>query len=221
MQPPLEPHRSRRILQPIERISEVLFGLIMVLTFTGSLSVADAGRDDVRTMLIAALGCNLAWGIIDGVLYLMGALAASGSGLTAVRAVRRAGTAADAHRHIAEVLPAEVATALGPDELEAIRMRLLAQPEQPGRPSLSTQDWKGAAGVVLLVFVSTLPVALPFVFMREPLPALRVSNAIAIALLYAGGRIFGRLTGRSPGWAGLGMVALGAGLVSLTIALGG
>ena len=37
----------------------------MVLTFTGSLSVAEAGRDDVRTMLIGALGCNLAWGIID------------------------------------------------------------------------------------------------------------------------------------------------------------
>ena len=46
----------------------------MVLTFTGSLSVAEAGRDDVRTMLIGALGCNLAWGIIDGVLYLMGCL---------------------------------------------------------------------------------------------------------------------------------------------------
>src|SRR5256885_2262829 len=63
---------SKRVLEPIDRVSEVLFGLIMVLTFTGSLSVAEAGRDDVRTMLIGALGCNLAWGIIDGVLYLTG-----------------------------------------------------------------------------------------------------------------------------------------------------
>jgi hypothetical protein len=53
----------------------------MVLTFTGSLSVAEAGRDDVRTMLIGALGCNLAWGIIDGVLYLMGCLADKGRNL--------------------------------------------------------------------------------------------------------------------------------------------
>jgi len=59
-------------------MSEVLFGLIMVLTFTGSLSVAEAGRDEVRTMLIGALGCNLAWGIIDAVLYLMGSLAERG-----------------------------------------------------------------------------------------------------------------------------------------------
>ena len=63
---------ARRVLEPHERISEVLFGLIMVLTFTGSLSVAEAGREDVRTMLIGALGCNLAWGIIDAVFYLMG-----------------------------------------------------------------------------------------------------------------------------------------------------
>ena len=69
---------SKRVLEPIDRVSEVLFGLIMVLTFTGSLSVAEAGRDDVRTMLIGALGCNLAWGIIDGVLYLMGCLAEKG-----------------------------------------------------------------------------------------------------------------------------------------------
>ncbi len=61
---------SKRVLDPVERVSEVLFGLIMVLTFTGSLSVAKAGRDDIRTMLIGALGCNIAWGIIDGVLYL-------------------------------------------------------------------------------------------------------------------------------------------------------
>jgi hypothetical protein len=56
---------SKRVLEPTDRVSEILFGLIMVLTFTGSLSVAEAGRDDVRTMLIGALGCNLAWGIID------------------------------------------------------------------------------------------------------------------------------------------------------------
>jgi hypothetical protein len=56
---------SRRVLDPIDRVSEVLFGPIMVLTFTGSLSVAEAGRDDVRTMLIGAPGCSVAWGIID------------------------------------------------------------------------------------------------------------------------------------------------------------
>jgi len=36
-------------------ITEILFALIMVLTFTCSFSVAGAGREQVRTMLIGAL----------------------------------------------------------------------------------------------------------------------------------------------------------------------
>jgi hypothetical protein len=89
----------KRVLDPIDRVSEVLFGLIMVLTFTGSLSVAEAGRDDVRTMLVGALGCNLAWGIIDGVLYLMGSLGEKGRALLAFRAVRKAADPKQA-RHV-------------------------------------------------------------------------------------------------------------------------
>ena len=46
--------RPTRVLDPSDRIAEVLFGLIMVLTFTGSLSIAEAGREDIRAMLIGA-----------------------------------------------------------------------------------------------------------------------------------------------------------------------
>src|SRR5262245_54490007 len=100
----------KRILDPNERISEVLFGLIMVLTFTGSLSVAEAVRDDVRTMLIGALGCNLAWGIIDGVLYLMGCLSEKGQNLMTLQAVRRATDPQKAQGLIAGALPRVVAS---------------------------------------------------------------------------------------------------------------
>src|SRR4029434_8580489 len=103
---------SKRVLDPIDRVSEVLFGLIMVLTFTGSLSIAEAGRDDVRTMLIGALGCNLAWGVIDGGLYLMGCLAEKGRGRLAFRAVREAADPKEAQRFIADALPSVVASVL-------------------------------------------------------------------------------------------------------------
>src|SRR5512144_3406487 len=93
---------SKRVLDPIDRVSEVLFGLIMVLTFTGALSVAEAGREDVRAMLVGALGCNLAWGIIDGILYLMGSLAERSRGLLAFRAMRRAESPQSAQRIIAD-----------------------------------------------------------------------------------------------------------------------
>src|SRR5262245_14705533 len=100
----------KRVLEPSERIAEVLFGLIMVLTFTGALSVAEADRAEVRTMLIGALGCNIAWGIIDGVLYLMGCLAERQRGLKIFRAVRGATDPEEGRRLIAEALPAVVAS---------------------------------------------------------------------------------------------------------------
>jgi VIT1/CCC1 family predicted Fe2+/Mn2+ transporter len=160
--------RIRRVLDPSERTAEVLFGLIMVLTFTGSLSVVDAGRADVREMLLAALGCNLAWGIIDGVLYLMTTVA------------------------------------------------------QRSRPrTLIASDWTGALAVCLLVFASTFPVALPFVFIHDVSTALRVSNAAAVGMLFLAGTEYGRAIDLSPWLVGACMVLLGASLVALTIALGG
>src|SRR5207248_4373764 len=135
---------SKRVLEPIDRVSEILFGLIMVLTFTGSLSIAEAGRDDVRTMLIGALGCNLAWGIIDGVLYLMGCLAEKGWGLLTFRAVRRAADPKEAQRLMADALPSVVASALEPVEVESLYRRLKQLPEPPDHVRLRKDDLLGA-----------------------------------------------------------------------------
>ena len=80
---------SRRLLDPVDRVSEILFGLIMVLTSTNTLSVATAGRAEIGTMIMGALGCNLAWGIIDAALYVMGCLNERGRDLLMLRAVRQ------------------------------------------------------------------------------------------------------------------------------------
>jgi hypothetical protein len=212
---------SRRVLEPSERTAEVLFGLIMVLTFTGSLSVTEAGRADVRTMLIGALGCNIAWGIIDGVLYLMGALASRSSDLAVYQAVRGAAAPADGQNAIRDALPPIVASVIGPPELEGLRQRLNELPVAPQRGRLSAADWRGAAGVFLLVFLSTLPVALPFVIMQDAPRALRVSNAVAVTMLFVAGAGYGRSVHRSPVVIGVSMVVLGVILVAMTIALGG
>jgi len=212
---------SKRVLDPMYRVNEVLFGLIMVLTFTGSLSVAQAGRDEIRTMLIGALGCNLAWGMIDGLFYLMGSLADKGQGLMTYLAVRTTTDPQQAHRLIADRLPPVVASILEPAELEAMRQRLKQLPEPPRRASLNKEDWLGAVGIFLLVFLSTFPVVIPFIFMQNALRALRVSNAIAIAMLFVTGYAFGHITGRRPWLMGVSMVLLGGVLVGITMALGG
>jgi VIT1/CCC1 family predicted Fe2+/Mn2+ transporter len=217
-----EPNQSsKRILEPIDHVSEVLFGLIMVLTLTGSLSVAEVGRDDIRTMLIAALGCNLAWGIIDAVLYLMGSLAEKSRDLMNFQAVRKATDPHQAQRLISQALPPAVASILTPAEVEAMQLRLMQLPEPPGQARLDKDDWRGALGVFLLVFLSTFPVVIPFIFMHDTMLALRVSNAIAVVLLFVAGYAFGRITGRRPVRVGIAMIVLGAILVGLTMALGG
>jgi VIT1/CCC1 family predicted Fe2+/Mn2+ transporter len=212
---------SGRILDPIDRVSEILFGLIMVLTFTGSLGIADAGGNEVRVMLIGALGCNLAWGIIDAILHVMGRLAERSRDLATYRAVREAADPDQAARLVRDALPPLVGRVLTPPELEAIRARLTALPEPPAQAHLRSGDWLEAAGVFLLVFLSMFPVAIPFLILGTRAQALRASNAVAIVMLFLTGFLFGRLTGRHPVWVGCSMVALGAILVGLTMALGG
>ena len=214
------PTPSKRALDPADRVAEVLFGLIMVLTFTGSLSVAEAGRDDVRAMLIGALGCNLAWGIIDAILYLMGCLAERSRRLMTFRAVRDA-SPERARALLADALPPLIASIVEPAELDGIRARLARLPEPPARARMTKEDWTGATAVFLLVFLSTFPVVIPFIVMRQAMPALRVSNAIAVAMLFVAGYTYGRITGHRPVGMGFSMVVLGLVLVGLTMALGG
>ena len=64
----------KQVLDPVERVSEIIFGVLMAMTFIGALSVAESGRQDVRTAMIAALGCNLAWGLTDAVMYMVATL---------------------------------------------------------------------------------------------------------------------------------------------------
>src|SRR6516165_11427862 len=138
---------SKRVLDPEERIAEVLFGLIMVLTITGSLSAATAGRSEIRTMLFGALGCNLAWGIIDGVLYLMGCLAERSQRLHILHSVRRTTDPQKAQRLIASALPPLVASVMQPAELETIHQRLNQLPEPPSKAGLRGSDYLGGLGV--------------------------------------------------------------------------
>src|SRR5262245_42593689 len=166
----------------------------MVLTFTGSLSVAEAGREDIRTMLIGALGCNLAWGIIDAVLYLMGGLADRGKSVIALNSLRRTSDPEEAKQLIAAALPPLVASVIEPEQFASIHERLKQLPEPPARARFTNDDWLGALGVFLLVFLSTFPVVIPFLVMHSAKPALRVSNLVAIVMLFVTGFVYGRMT---------------------------
>jgi len=214
-------NRSRRlVLDPIERASEILFGLIMVLTFTLSIGATEAGRTDMRSVLIGALGCNFAWGIIDAVMYLIGAWGGRGLVVSAVQTIQGVEGAAAAHAIIAEHLPPFVRPALTTTDLERIRRHLKTLPIEDLQPRIGKEDVLGALGVFLLVFLCLFPVVVPFLLFSDPAIAQRISNAVAIALLFLTGFTFGRHLGK-PWRVGLVMVAIGVILVAVAIGFGG
>ena len=211
----------KRPLEPVQRISEIWFGLVMVLSFTCSIGVAQAGSEEVGTMLRAAVGCNLAWGIIDAFLYLLACFVERGRSITALRAVQQTSDADRGHRIIADAMPPLLASVLSPVEFERMRLNLKQLPEPPPHPWLTKNDWLGAAAVFLAVFLSTFPVAIPFLIVGNAGLALRISNAVAVVMLFLTGYAFGRYAGYRPWRMGLGMAVAGSVLVAITIALGG
>ena len=211
----------KRFLDPMDRISEILFGLVMVLTVTCSFSVGGGGHTEVHQMLIGALGCNVAWGAIDAVLYWLACFHAHGQKIMALRAAREEGNPDQAYRAIADALPPVLAEVTTPAEFEAMRRKLRQLPEPPQDPHITKDEWLAGLGVFLLVTFATLPVVLPFLFVHDSVRAVRFSNGIAIMLLFLSGYIYGHHTGYRPLRSGLLLIVIGIAMVGTTIALGG
>jgi len=208
------------LVDPIDRIAEIIFGLIMAVTIVGALSVATAGQNEVRTVLLAALGCNLAWGLVDAVIYLVRTLTAR----TRVKALASAIIGADpaaARLALAAVLPEDVAAIVGDDEIEGMRQRLAALQDPPsGR--LRLNDYLAAVGIFLLVVGATFPVVLPFMFARDITVAMEISRGITLVMLFLAGLALGRYASyQHPFRTGMVMLLLGAALITAVKALGG
>jgi len=208
------------LLHPVDRVSEMIFGLFMALTFVGVVSMSTADREEIRTMLIAALGCNLAWGLVDAFMYLVRTIADRGRLLTLTRSIREA-DAEVGRRMLQDALPPPVAKLMSTAEIEAMRGRLLALADVPARPRLKRDDFLAAFGVFLIVVASTFPVALPFVFIKDAGTALFVSRAIGLAMMFLGGLALGRYAGYGSWKTGFMMAGLGTVVIVIVVALGG
>jgi len=209
------------VLNVVDRVSESLFGLFMALSFVGAVSVADAGREEVRSMFIAAVGCNLAWGLVDAVMYLVRTLTERAKAFTLVHSVRSAADPQTGRRLIERSLARPVAQLFSPLELEAIRGRIVALPGGPARPSLRADDLLASFAIFLIVVTSTFPVVLPFALIGDVPTAMTVSRIIALAMLFFGGFALGRYAGYGSWRFGFMMVAAGTALVGAIMALGG
>lgn len=209
------------MLDPVERLSEILFGLIMAMTFTGSIHSANVGdQDEVHAVLVGAIGCNIAWGIVDAVMYVMTTLVTRNRVLRALRALRGAKTHEEATKVLTGALPESVARRMSAADFESLHGWILGLPKERVR-TLTARDLRGALGVFLLVSISTFPVVVPFLVVSDPVLALRLSHGVALGMLFLIGWTFGKYAGMSAPKMGISMLGIGVVLAGVAIALGG
>jgi hypothetical protein len=213
--------QREHVLNTVDRVCELCFGLFMALTFIGAVKAVTAGADAGYKMFLAALGCNLAWGLADAVMYLVRTLADRGQRLKLALTVRREADRAVAVRALRKALPGMLEPLLEDADLERIRARLAAMQTLPSRATFARSDFVGALGVFLLVVAGTFPVALPFLLIENLTAALIASRVLTLVILFTAGLALGRYTGAGATKAGLTMVALGVVLTIAIIMLGG
>ena len=208
-----------RLLSVGDRLAEIVAGIIITLSFTASLSVSTAGEAEVRTALYGALGCGVAWGIVDGVLFVLSSLATRGRALASARAAYVESNPELARKHMADVMPSALAAALRDVELDAIvrRVREVGIPEN----GLTKDDLLGGVEVFFLVSFATAPIALPFLFIGDMKIALRVSHGIGMLMLFLCGYWAAARGSFSPMRTGSAMLGVGLALLAATIFLGG
>ena len=216
---------TKRYLDPADRLQEILCGLIMVLDFTliGGFSAGE-GRAGVRHLLIAALGCNIAWGIIDGALYVMGCLTARRERLKFLTSLRDAPHESAAFAALSKKLDPLLEPGTSADDRSRICQSLLpafANIQLP-EAGIIKDDLYGMAAIFWIDFASVIPAVIPFfIFLDQPRFALRVSNALLVASLFVVGYLWGKQAGSNPYLVGCCTMLVGFALVGVAIALGG
>ena len=171
-------------------------------------------------MLAAALTCNVAWGLIDGVMFVLTSVIQRARRAFVLHGIRAADPAT-ARALVMGALPEGVASITDGAEADGMVARIRALPAPGRRFFITATDLRGAVGSCLLVVLATFPPTIPFLLVEDAARALRISNAVAVVSLFLAGFYLGRATGL-PAWRlGFVMVVLGSALVGLTIALGG
>jgi hypothetical protein len=207
-------------LSPFERASESVFGILMAISVTAAFEIT-VGKDiDTRELMIAALGCNLAWGLIDGVMYLLHQQFERFRNHRTALQLRAATSDDELRSLLMDAAPPVVGEAYTADGLARIRQK--AQAYSAARPPFwPAQELVVAGLITLIVFGSTFPLVIPFMLMQDPWLAMRISHGVAIAMLFWLGWGLGRWSGASPFGAGVVFAAVGTVLAVACVALGG
>ncbi|MGL4649657.1 MAG: VIT1/CCC1 transporter family protein [Caldilineaceae bacterium] len=219
-----------RYLDPLDAIVELIYGVLIVMTFTmavGALDLRLVPEETVmaqmRSLLLAALGCAIAWGLIDAVVYLMTCVAERNHAAKVLRDVQAAETPAEQAEVVADAMEDQLVTITDEAERQEIYANVAQrlQRVEPDPSWIELEDVQGAIAIFLVALVATIPVVLPLLFGSDPFLAMRVSNALSLTILFLAGDWWAKQTGTKPVRTGLVVAALGLFVVTIAIPMGG
>jgi hypothetical protein len=216
------PSFFHKYLAPEDRLAEVICGLIMVLSFTAATGAILEGATP-HALLFAVLGCNIAWGIVDGVTYVLGNLMNRGARARLILALQRAPDDGRSAQAVAARIEDTLGELLTPEQrgqvLQWIVQGVTCIKPEPTR--IKKQDLYTGLVCFLIVFGTAIPILLPFLLFKNEVHALRVSNGLILAMLFAMGWRWAPFANMSRLKTGLALLTMGFVLVVITLALGG
>lgn len=210
--------KFRALLSPSDRHSEMLFGLIMVLAITGTVWLETGST---RAILSAGIGACIAWGIVDGIIYVYSNLLERGRIALAVQEASKCSGEGCDLRKIKEELEDTIVDTLGEREKHEVAQHILMRLKPAENHTRATKDdILGGVAAGMLVFVSGMPLLLPFLFL-DGIWAMRLSRIVGFVMLFGLGYRWGGYVGRNKLQTGIVMMSVGVVITGVVMALGG
>lgn len=209
-------------MTPENRLAEIMCGLVMVLSFT---TTTNAAFTDIspRQLLIAVLGCNTAWGIVDGVTYILGNLLSRANANKSLRRLQQSTSLEEAGKEIDALIGEQIQQYISPENRREMQQWIKESAiwAQPHPVRVTRDDMYTALACFAIVFMSTFPLAVPFIFIGDKALALETSNYLGLGLLFLIGYRWAASVGVSRWLVGGAMLLIGSILVAITVLLGG
>ena len=217
------------LLDPIDTLAEVIFSILILLTFTLAFRIFAMDSelltvDFIRELMWAALGATVAWGIIDGIMYALFEVLGRSERHRLLWHIQAAHTPDEAVTAIANEFDYMLEPITGEEQRRTLYEDILdhLRHSQPRAVGLKHEDLTGGLASVLIALLAVTPSFLPLlIFPNDYALAIRLSNVVSFIVLFAAGYEWGRYTGMSPWRTGLLVMGVGALLVAVAIPLGG
>jgi hypothetical protein len=205
---------------------EMLCGVIMVLVLIGYLKLSLA-QDDIefkKLMMLVPLGCNAAWGIIDGIMYVLVNLRERGNKSKLLSLIKSAKNQTDAMALVRkefgfaffDLLNQDTQKNIYEEILKGVTNATIVKPK-----GISKNDLRLVLKTFLIVLSSGVPIVIPFFFLNDVWLAIRISHIIGLVMLFCIGYWWAKFASRHRIRSAIGLTILGVVIVGMTELLHG